>query len=77
MADNTCDLCKHYTASSDATNYPNCGSCDLLNYLSSSGLPKSNTLPAQNGFKVWVDVPKSHGMYIGPKFGCLLWEAIS
>lgn len=65
---NTCDACKHYTmpAKDELPGYEYDGSCALMEYeapiLIDSAIPWD-----YEGYKA--------GVHVGPKFGCVHWEA--
>lgn len=65
---NTCDACKHYTPPSDneLEGYEYDGACNLMKYNAPIEINKA--IP-------WDYEGYSAGVSVGPKFGCVHWEA--
>jgi len=75
---NTCDACKHYTPvvnpHGPTWSHRNCGECWLTNQpdptdrLSFVAVDKIASMSGDGG---------GSELYVGPKFGCIHWEAKS
>ena len=65
---NTCDACRHYTESDskDLEGYEYDGRCSLMEY--DAPILIDRAIP-------WDYECYSAGVSVGPKFGCIHWEA--
>ena len=71
----TCDRCKHYTTAAEAhplmvgsPEYRFRGACALIKDANEHECP-------ENGVVAWDYEGYAAGAYVGPKFGCIHWEA--
>ena len=71
----TCDRCKHYTPAVEKSptlarlpKYEFSGECALIGDANDSDCP-------EDGVAAWDRESYAAGAYVGPKFGCIHWEA--
>jgi len=66
---NTCDGCKHYKpARSMYKSAVFNGDCDKLDKTAEDDAP-------EDGLGTWGAYGEPSGFHVGPKFGCIHWEA--